>query len=156
MNLANWQKYSALAELLSSLAIVVTLIYLAIQTQQTNDTLLANSRQATMTADVEIVSALIGSPEAFTNMHETYENLSLLEQEQVMNAFAGLIRIREFAFFQYQNGILDENTLQSYLAPLARWLQWDSANAVWTIFREELDPEFVAYVDTLIDENDDF
>jgi hypothetical protein len=57
------EKIAPLAELISSVAIVVTLIYLAIQTQQTNNALLANSRQATLMADITLISTLITNPE---------------------------------------------------------------------------------------------
>ncbi|NIR50921.1 hypothetical protein GWN28_21770 [candidate division KSB1 bacterium] len=145
-----WAKFSANSEIVSSIAVVVTLIYLAIQTQQTNEALLASSREATMTADVEIVSALISNPQAFANLHEPRSELSLSEQPQTANVLVGLLRIREFAWFQYKNGVLDETTLRSYLAPLTRWLQWEGAKPTWNLFSQEIDPEFVAYVDQIL------
>ena len=145
----NWTKFSAVSEVFSSLAIVITLIYLAIQTQQTNEALLASSRQATMQADVEFIGAVINSPEAFANLQKSGSELSALEAGQMQNTFAAMMRVREFAWFQYQNGILDENTFRSYMAPMARWLQWEGAYETWQLFRLELDPEFAAYLDQL-------
>jgi hypothetical protein len=43
-----FEKVAPIAELLSSIAVVITLVYLAIQTRQTNEALLANSHQATV------------------------------------------------------------------------------------------------------------
>jgi hypothetical protein len=45
------EKLAAIGELVSSVAIVSTLVYLAVQTQQTNSALIGNSRQATLMAD---------------------------------------------------------------------------------------------------------
>ncbi len=152
MNEQKWTKLSAISEIVSSVAVLITLIYLAIQTQQANEALIANSRQATMTADVEIVGALISNPQAFANLRKPFSELTLVEQGQNANVLAGLLRIREFAWFQYKSGVLDEVTLRSYLAPLARWLKWDGTKPTWEIFSQELDPEFVAYVDEMLDE----
>ena len=57
------EKIAPLAEIVSSLAVVVTLIYLAIQTQQTNSARAANSQSVTMLADTTLISALISNPE---------------------------------------------------------------------------------------------
>lgn len=149
-----WAKLSAVSEIVSSVAVLVTLIYLAIQTQQTNEALIANSRQATMTADVEVIGALISNPGAFENLRKPFSELTMAEQGQTANVLAGLLRVREFAWFQYKSGVLDEVTLRSYLAPLARWLQWEGAKPTWALFSQELDPEFVAYVDAMLAEID--
>ena len=146
----NRSKLADYSEIISSIAIIITLIYLSIQTQQTNNALLANSRQATMAADVEMVSALISNPEAWANAMQTDIELSFVEQRQVINVLAGLLRIREFAWFQFKNGIMDEATFNSYLAPAVRWLRnifnsWESLSA-------DFDPEFVAHINKLLAE----
>jgi len=153
MNVEKWTKLSAVAEIVSSVAVLITLIYLAIQTQQTNEALIANSRQATMTADVEMISALVSNPGVFANLQKPFSQLTIAEQGQAANAVAGLLRIREFAWFQYRNGALDEVTLRSYLSPLVRWLRWEGAQPLWERFSQELDPEFVAYVDSMLAES---
>lgn len=149
------EKFAAIAEIVSSVAIVITLAYLAVQTQQTNSALVANSRQATMTADVAMISAAIASPEAWTNMGTPLAQLTLQEQEQITNLLAGLLRVREFAWFQYQNEILDEAAFRSYAAPIARWIRRGDMGTIWeTYFVPELDPEFVTYINALLEEAD--
>jgi hypothetical protein len=146
----NWAKWSSIAQVLGSVATVTTLIYLAVQAQQTTSALRANSRQATMTADVAVIAAAIGAPQAWANLHRPFAELSFEEQEQATNVLAGLLRVREFAWFQYKNGILDEAALRSYLAPMTRWFQWGDTMTVWRQFSTEFDPEFVAYVDQML------
>ena len=144
------EKLAAIAEIVGSIAVVVTLAYLAVQARQTNEALLANSRQATMSADVALIAAAIGSPQAWTNLHKPLAELSLQEQEQSANVLAGLLRVREYAWFQYKNGILDEAALRSYLTPMIRWFRRGDTMTVWRTFSKELDPEFVAYVDRML------
>jgi hypothetical protein len=144
------ERMAVVAEIVGSIAIVVTLGYLVVQTRQTNNALLANSRQATMNADVTMIAAMIGTPQAFTNLHKPFAEMSLEEQEQAANVLAGLMRVREYAWFQYKNGILDEDALRSYMTPMVRWLKWGDTMSVWQVFSKEVDPEFVAYVDRML------
>jgi len=64
------EKAVAYAEIVSSIAIALTLLYLAVQTQnlteqteQTNRALNANSREATMMADVNRLTSIAAYPE---------------------------------------------------------------------------------------------
>jgi hypothetical protein len=148
------ERIAAVAEIVSSIAVVLTLGYLGVQTRQTNNALLANSRQATMNADVTLIAAMIGTPQAFTNLHKPAAEMSLQERELAANVLAGLVRVREYAWFQYKNGILDEDALRSYMTPLVRWLKWGDTMSMWQVFSKEVDPEFVAYVDRMLRESE--
>lgn len=159
------EKLAAVSEIVSSICIVLTLIYLAVQTnhmseqteqmalqyRQTTDAILATSRQETMSADIAMIAAMIGTPEAWSNIDRPFAELTQTEQAQARNVYAGLLRIREYAWFQYKNGILDEATLRTYLNPLPRWIARASGGELWERHSVELDPEFVSYVNALID-----
>lgn len=161
------EKIAAMAEIISSIAIVLTLIYLAVQTQQmsvqteqmaiqsqqTTNAILATSRQETMAADIELIAAMIGTPESWSNIDRPFSELTYTEQLQARNVYAGLLRVREYAWFQYKNGILDEATLRSYLAPLPRWIARTSGGVLWEGHSAELDPEFVSYVNAMIEQS---
>jgi hypothetical protein len=145
------EKLSAVAELVSSVAIVATLIYLAVQTQQTNAALVANSRQATLMADETLISALISNPEAMGNTRRPFDELSFSEKEQLGNVLAGVLRTREFAWLQYQNGILDGPTFDSYMETPIRWIRENEAfRFYWDYFSQTANPEFRSYVNMLL------
>ena len=145
------EKLSAVAELVSSVAIVATLIYLAVQTQQTNAALVANSRQATLMADETLISALISNPEAMGNTQRPFDELSFSEKEQLGNVLAGVLRTREFAWLQYQNGILDGPTFDSYMETPIRWIRENEAfRFYWAYFSQTANPEFRSYVNSLL------
>ena len=73
------EKIAAIAEIVSSIAIVVTLIYLSIQIQQTNSALLANSRQEIMTAEMGFISTIISNPEVGANARKPFSELTVAE-----------------------------------------------------------------------------
>jgi hypothetical protein len=144
------EKIAPVAEIISSIAIVVTLVYLSIQTQQTNASLLANSQQTTMLADMALITALIGNPETGVNATKPLAELNEAERQQVRLALAGQLRTREFTWFQYKNGVLDKATVDTYMRTLVRWIGLsESTEAWWAEFSQEIDPEFASYLESL-------
>ena len=149
------EKIAPLAEIISSVAVVVTLIYLAVQTQQTNSALVANSQSVTMLADLTLISALIANPEQGGNKNRPLDELTEAERDQVGNVLAGFIRTREFAWLQYQAGILDEATLASYMETPVRWLRdYEAVRYSWEPLSAGVNPGFRSYVNSLLDSSD--
>ena len=60
------------------------------------------------------------------------------------------LRIREFAWYQYQSGILDETTWESYMAPTVVIFESDLAKRIWASDVIKLDAGFRAQVDVYI------
>jgi len=58
----NWTKLSAISEILSSVAILVTLIYLGVQTQQNADAIQADTRQEILAADQQFLMSFVADP----------------------------------------------------------------------------------------------
>jgi hypothetical protein len=147
---------AALAEIISSVTVVATLIYLSIQTHQPNSALLATSREATMQADTTLIAALIGNPEAMANAQRPLAELTAAEKEQVRNVLAGVLRSSEFAWLQYRNGTLDGTTLASYMETPIRWIRSDEAfGYYWEYFSKTTDPDYRSYVNALLERSDD-
>ena len=62
----------------------------------------------------------------------------------------GFFRVREYAWLQYQDGLLDEQAWIGYVRPLLRSLHVDGGNELnrilWDQFSAELDEDFVQYI----------
>ena len=114
MKNADWGKWSAIAEIVSSVAIVVTLVYLTVQTQQNTSALLAVSRQAALQAELDVLSLRFDYPQLWLDQGE----LSPEDEVRYTGFVYKILRMREFEWFQYQSGILDQATWQSYMAPM--------------------------------------
>ncbi len=101
----NWTMLSVIAEILSSAAVLVTLIYLAIQTRQNADAIQANTRQAILDADQQFIMAVMASPE----LDAIFFKPDLTDDEKVRLSTFLLthVRVRENDWFQYQAGVLD-------------------------------------------------
>ncbi len=75
----NWTKASAAAEILSSVAILATLVYLAIEIQQSAEATQANTRQAILASDQQFLELLVDSPE----IHLLWYKLELSDEERI-------------------------------------------------------------------------
>ena len=137
-------KVSAISEIISSVAIVVTLVYLTVETRQNTNALLAMTRQATMEADVAWIGTQIDDPELFGLADKP--DLSPTEWARVQAYLVQFLRIREFAWFQYRNGTLDELTWESYLRPSLLVFASERARTYLFSGTYRGDPEFIEYL----------
>lgn len=109
MKSADWTKWSAVAEIVSSIAILITLIYLAVQTQQNTDAVQAASRQGMLEQDRQSLYRVMEYP--FLNQRT---NLSQEQEVQLTAYLLAFLRMRENHWVQFENGLLDETTWAAY------------------------------------------
>ena len=144
-DLANW------SQIFSSLAILVTLVYLSIEVKQNTVAINAQTRQALLAgSQVEIFSTL-EHPEIIINWTKTGE-LTPEEYAKLHAYLVGMMRAREFAWLQYQNGIIDENQWQTEKGVIELLLTF-KRNRVWwkKIGKIPFSPQFTTFVDALIE-----
>jgi hypothetical protein len=142
---SDWTKFAAVAEVVSSVAVVVTLVYLVIQTQQNFDAINANSREVSIASDLQILATSVSIPglDLLKFKDEvTDEEAATLQAWLVM-----LVRSREHEWFQYRDGLLDEGTWRSYLSGLQDNLSTPSTRRWWNAISSKFDPGFSAAVD---------
>jgi hypothetical protein len=142
-------KLAAIAEIVSTIAIVATLAYLGVQTRQTYRALLASSRAATMTADVAFLTASFSGADVLELLNAPSEKLNQVDRDRMYGWLSAIVRIREFAWFQYRSGMMDERALRSYLKPLVSLHQRPNVATAWATIVERVDPDFAAYMDAL-------
>ena len=130
-----------IAQIIGVILIIASLVYVAVQVRQNTDAQLTASRQATLAAHVELLGRSMDYPEATEALGESVEDVQF-------NAWLVMyLRITEFAWYQYQNGILDKVSWESYSAPTAAVFQSERAKRVWDSNVIRLDPGFRAFVD---------
>ena len=137
------ERLSALAELVSAVAILVTLGYLAIQTRQNTAAVQASVRQSMIADDRELLFQQMAFPHVAPG--EYNRDLTAEEEVQVISWLIAFIRVRESHWLQYQNGVVDEATWATYRAPLAIILSQPMSRLYWDTQSEagQFDPGFV-------------
>jgi len=114
----SWTGVSAVAGIVSSAAIVVTLIYLAVQTNQNTAALQAGTRQAMLDADQSLLTVIGDNPtlpSLFCKRDLTDEDAALLH-----SWLTSLVRIRENNYLRFRSGSIDERTWVSYRGSLVQ------------------------------------
>ena len=125
----NLIKLSAVAEILSSIAIVATLIYLAIQTEQNTAAIQANTRQAMLVADQAVLTLVVENPGISLDYYEP--ELDDEDKARLGAFFSLMVRVRENNWLQYQNGSIDERTWESYRRALISTFSQPRSRAWW-------------------------
>ena len=138
------EEYAYLAEIIGVVLIIASLIYVARQLHQNTDAQLATSRQSLLEADLDLFSKSMDYPGASRGLGNTADEVRLASW------LIAYLRIREFAWFQYKSGIMDEDAWISSLSPLSRILRQEQAKLMWENASLEIDPEFVAYLNQIL------
>jgi hypothetical protein len=138
------EQWAYIAQIIGVVLIIASLVYVAVQVRQNTDAQLTTSRQATLAAHVELLGRSMDYPEATEALGQTTEDIRF-------NAWLVMyLRITEFAWYQYQNGILDRTSFESYMAPTAAVFEADRARHVWDSQVIRLDPGFRAHIDAAL------
>lgn len=136
--------------LVANVAVVGGIIFLGIEVRQNNELLRSESRQALIANDVTSLSANIENPAPFARL-VAGDSLSAEDQLQLSFMFSLDLRNREFEYFQYANGLLDEETWRSYLNVLRLNHSTELGRKWWDeIGRGFVDPDFAVLVDEVL------
>lgn len=150
MKESNWVKVSAIAEIVSSIAILLTLIYLAMQVNQNTDALRAQSRQALLDSVHSELATMFENPDVIMRAIDD-EPMSEREQFQFATHFIRVFRSREFSWLQWQDGTMDDAQWQTEYSVIRlimdspRVRQWWNASGSLTV-----SPEFATFVNDYI------
>jgi hypothetical protein len=112
------EKLSAWSEIISSVAILITLVYLAIQTgqnaeqtRQNAEAVKASTRQQMLATDMAFLRDIFNDPEITTLQYKA--DLTDSEKTKLAAHYTMFLRQRENNWIQFQNGALDELTWNS-------------------------------------------
>ncbi|MFT5320650.1 MAG: hypothetical protein ACI934_000791 [Pseudohongiellaceae bacterium] len=148
----NWIKWSSVAEIVSSVAVLMTLIYLAIQTQQNTITINSVSSQGLQDQITQVLSLPADNEQLMEIIYKgMYEPSKLTDIEAYRFRFTWNIWLNAF-----QNIYFQDKLKTSILSPNG-WYQ-EFANAYqlpgvkihWAKNKYVLDPEFVEFAEKYI------
>ena len=144
------EKLSAWAELISSVAIVVTLVYLTIQVRQNTAALNAQSRQSVLASAQAEILATLDHPEVPRAI--TKPGPLTAEDNIKLDAFLGMaMRSREFSWLQYRSGLIDGDQWQTEKTVLGVILSTPRTRLWWNkLGRNQFSKVFASFVDNQI------
>lgn len=133
----------------SSLAVLVTLIYLARQVRQENVLLRSEARQALVATDQEQIYKFIEHPD----LAKTFagKGPATDEEKTRMNFWIiASLRAREFEWTQHNAGALDKETWLAYSQVIGFILGTERARQYWAACQGFFNPRFVEFVEAMI------
>jgi hypothetical protein len=157
----DWTKWAAVAEILGAIAIVVTLLYLAmqtrylaIQTEQNTQALnaqLGSNRVAARAAvyDLALLATefRMASPRIYVNLRSSAP-LSIEEEGELDGYMSTFWVAREFVWLQYQDGSLDQATFETMMADVS-YLSIPKMREWWDQNKERVfEADFIEYIDS--------
>ena len=142
----NWEAISAVSGMIATLAVVGSVVYLAIQIRQMNIMSHAQSREAGVLSVQQELFKIVDYPEIFEAFCK--DELTLTEKIRLNEWLLAALKQREYMWAQFRNGILDRETFESY-AEVIRIILGTKRTAQWWEFNKggQFDPEFVRYID---------
>ena len=124
--------------------------FLAVEIRQNNELLRSESRQALVANDVTSLTANLGNADVFAKLVSAGD-LSAEDQLRLSFMYALDLRNREFEYFQYTNGLLDEEAWLSYRQVVLINHSTGLGQTWWDeIGRGIVDPEFAKLIDELL------
>ena len=155
-------RFKLIVELLSAVAVVVSLIFVGLEVRQTARQTELNTEALRLAAYQDLISqisqfnlAMLEPESASIYMRMTagegeWEELSPLEQSQARRILYLLARHADMAFYQFQQGLLSEERMESAMRPFTADLNRPAYRAFWERSRGNFVPGFRAYIDAQI------
>ncbi len=145
----NWDAIGAIGEIIGAFAVVVSLLYLAVQIRSQNSQAKLSAlhdmsrelREATAVFSTENISDI------FVRANQDYGSLTEAESVQLTVTVTNILRAWENAFLENRDGYLDEKVWEALSREYIQPMGAASFRHVWAIRKQNYDPSFQKYVD---------
>jgi len=147
----NWDAIGAIGEIVGAAAVVISLVYLAVQIR-------AQNKEAQVAAMHEIAvgyrDALAtfsdeGMADLFEKAYERYDELSLSESIRLISGLQRVFRVWEEAYIQFEEGRLEPRIWDSMVQQYASYLSMPPFQNVWELRGRYFDKAFQEFVNEL-------
>ncbi|MBL4709272.1 MAG: hypothetical protein JKY48_12625 [Flavobacteriales bacterium] len=148
----NWDAIGAIAELLASITVIVTLIYLATQVRQAN----TNLHIAATQAMADFQTAWLRSLRSDEKLYSIYrqglkdrEALSPVDRGRFDLLLLEMLNHVDSAYHQYRAGAMNEDQWQSLVRSFRTAVDFPGAYASWQLQKAICTDVFRDYIDEL-------
>lgn len=146
----SWEAIGAVGEILGALAVLVSLLYLAVQIRQNTASIKSSTFQNAITS-ISHVSLNIGTdPDSAGIMHKAFtgDTADLTEQERfrVGLLFTAMFRNYENFWFQYRSGVMEEHVWEGVRNAMLGYYRTPSVTAWWAERSSIFSTEFVEFL----------
>jgi hypothetical protein len=143
---------ASIGSFVSGLAVLISLIYLALQVRQAERNQRAIVQQARISRSSDQLMGLADPvlTRAWLQGLKGAADLSEEETFRFVIVSTAMLRNVEDVYFQHDLGLLDETSLENQLGPLRGFLRTRGGTALWRAVRSNYDQGFASRVDRLV------
>jgi len=147
----NWTAVAAVSDAVGAVAVVFSLIYLAIQIRAQNRESRAASIHDILEAFRTVQSPLAEESNAqlYIKAMEDFESLSDAERLRLITLMVSVVRVWEEAFHQHKMGRLDDELWRAIVAQYSNFIAVGFAPQLWNLRRHAFTESFQQFVDQI-------
>jgi len=147
----NWDAIGAIGETIGAAAVVVSLLYLAVQirTQNKQSRLSALHEMSRDLRDATAMFASADMTDIFVRANESFERISDAESVRLIVLTTNFFRAWEDAFLENRDGHLDGDVWEALSRDYAQSMGIPSFRHIWNLRKQNYDVQFRQYVDSL-------
>jgi len=148
----NWDQIGAISELVSGLAVLITLVYLAVQLKQAKHLMLSNAHQSRTDRNIALVQFLANDDQSlrgFTGSLD-FNSLDDLQKSRATLLFSATLRHFEDMHYQFELGVIDDDTWEANLVGIQGATASPGARAMWQRCKHMFRKPFIDLVDSII------
>jgi len=153
----NWEAVAAIADIIASIAVVISLIYLSIQIRrQTVETKLATGNELAnqLIYVYESLSDNAELADLFYRGINDFHSLSPGQKIQLSTYFSRLLRVMEGMFYQLQHGRIDSAIWSGLDKAIQDLCRYPGMKMWWETRKHWFSDEFAAYLSMYISSQD--
>ncbi|MEJ2128216.1 MAG: hypothetical protein P8X81_05180 [Woeseiaceae bacterium] len=147
----NWEAFGAIGEILGAAAVVVSLVYLAIQIRiQNKESRLAATHEISVGFRESLSSFLDADlVDIFLKANKNIDSLNDNERLRLLIGMQRIYRLWEEAYHQHTAGRLDARVWNAMVSLYSSYLAAPGFSVFWELRKQHYDAEFREYVDAL-------
>ena len=141
----------SIGEFLSSIAVLVSLVYLAIQIRSSTETARTSTYQSVVSDFGALNRAMASTPDLsgmFANAMEDFESLSAEEKARISQLFFVCFHYFENMYYQYRKGYLENDVWIGWKRLMLTYHSRPGFQSWWSIRRDVFSQSFVDFLHT--------
>ena len=147
----NWDAIGAIGEIIGAFAVVISLLYLAVQIRTQNkqaklSALHEMSREQRLVAErfaTENISDIV------VRANKDHKTISEAESFQLIALVTNFFRAWENAYLEKRDGSLGENVWMTLARDYSQVMGMSSFRHIWSLRKQNYNPNFQKYVDSI-------
>ena len=141
----SFEELGSLGELLGSLAVLVSLVYLALQIRRSTEAARTSTYQSVVSDFGALNREMASTPDLamlFANALEDYKSLSASEKARVSQLYFAVFHYFENMYYQYQKGYLEPDVWQGWRRLMLAYYSRPGFQSWWALRQDVFSETF--------------